>query len=123
MMEIVKDKPANFSLISGDDALTLPIMSIGGSGLISVAANAFPKMYQQIIEACLQENYRSAKSLFYQQLPILQSMFTEGNPTGVKYVMHQLGLCGNYLRLPLISTSEELAKVIEEQLEAINSMV
>lgn len=121
MMEIIKDKPEDFALISGDDALTLPVMSIGGLGLISVAANAFPKIYQQIVDACLQGNFKAAESLFYPQLPILKSMFAEGNPTGVKYVMKQLGLCENYLRLPLISASEQLTNLIDEQLSVVST--
>jgi len=116
MMDIVKDKPENFALISGDDALTLPIMSIGGLGLISVAGNAFPKAWKEIVQQCLLENFKAAESAFYPQLSIFKSMFAEGNPTGVKYIMHQLGLCENQLRLPLISASDELARTIDEQL-------
>jgi len=120
MMDIINNKPEDFALISGDDALTLPVIAIGGLGLISVAGNAFPKVYQQIVHACLQGNFKIAETLFYPQLSIFKSMFAEGNPTGVKYVMHQLGLCENYLRLPLISASEHLTKLIDEQLVVLN---
>lgn len=121
MMDIMNNKPENFVLISGDDALILPIMSIGGIGLISVAGNAFPNIYQQIVHLCLKDEYESAASLFYEQLPILKNMFTEGNPTGLKYVMSQLGLCENQLRLPLISASHHLKKSIDEQLSVIST--
>jgi len=120
MMDIVIEKPNDFALISGDDALTLPVMSIGGIGLISVAGNAFPQDYQQIVHACLKGNFKAAESMFYKQLLVLKSMFAEGNPTGIKYVMHQLGLCENKLRLPLISASEQLAELIDKQLNASN---
>jgi len=115
MMDIVKGKPPGFALISGDDAMTIPIMSIGGEGLISVAGNAYPIIYKKIINYLNDNNYAAANELFYQQLPVLKSMFQEGNPTGVKYVMHQLGLCENILRLPLISSSRQLEKQIATQ--------
>lgn len=121
MMDIVKDKPHDFALISGDDFLALPIMAIGGVGLISVAANAFPVAYKQIISETLQGNFRSVEALFYDQLPVLKSMFAEGNPTGLKYVMHQLGLCANELRMPLIPASADLGKLIDEQLSVFSS--
>lgn len=116
MMDIVKDKPKDFALISGDDLLALSIMAIGGVGLISVAANAFPVEYKKIVSETLQGNFKAVETLFYDQLLVLKSMFAEGNPTGLKYVMYKLGLCENELRLPLIPASAELGELIEEQL-------
>lgn len=120
MMDIVKDKPHDFALISGDDFLALPVMSVGGAGLISVAANAFPAAYKKIISETLRGNFKSVEALFYDQLPVLKSMFAEGNPTGLKYVMHQLGLCENELRMPLIAASVDLGRLIDEQLSVFS---
>ncbi len=121
MMDIIKNKPENFALISGDDALILPIMSIGGVGLISVAGNAFPEVYRQIVQHCLNSDYKNASLLFYEQLPILKSMFAEGNPTGLKYVLAQMGLCENNLRLPLIAVSKHLQQTIDAQLSVMST--
>lgn len=122
MMDIIKGKPPGFALISGDDALIIPTMSIGGEGLISVAGNAYPAIYKKIINYLNDNNYAAANELFYQQLLVLKSMFEEGNPTGVKYVMHQLGLCENILRLPLIPASRQLEKQIAGQHKEISKL-
>ena len=108
IMQIIAYKPSGFLVISGDDALTIPIIAAGGDGLISVVANAFPKDWVAIVNQALQQNFNTANPLYYKYLNVLEGIYREGNPTGVKCVLNQLGLCDNVLRLPLIAASEGL---------------
>jgi len=108
IMQIIANKPSGFLVISGDDALTIPIIAAGGDGLISVIANAFPKDWVAIVNQALQQNFNTANPLYYKYLNVLEGIYREGNPTGVKCVLNQLGLCDNVLRLPLIAASEGL---------------
>jgi len=108
IMQIIANKPSGFLVISGDDALTIPIIAAGGDGLISVVANAFPKDWVAIVNQALQQNFNTANPLYYKYLNVLEGIYREGNPTGVKCVLNQLGLCDNVLRLPLIAASEGL---------------
>jgi len=118
-MQIIANKPDDFLVISGDDGLTIPIISIGGDGLISVIGNAFPKDWAEIVKQSLTNNFETANTLFYKYLKLLEGVYAEGNPTGVKCVMHQLGLCENVLRLPLIKASEELRQELADGLKQI----
>lgn len=111
--EILKDKPADFLFISGDDAIALPIMSIGGDGLISVIANALPAEISKLINLSLQGNYQEALHIHKSIAEIIQLIFAEGNPAGVKAMLHQLGICQNELRLPLVKLSTGLYEKIQ----------
>src|SRR3989339_2003693 len=93
--------PAEFALISGDDALTLPVLSIGGSGVISVVANIVPKDTSDMVAAWLSGDHKKALKLHYKLLPLVKAMFVETNPIPVKTAMSLMGLCGAELRLPL----------------------
>lgn len=112
-MKIAKDKPANFLLISGDDLLTVPICSVGGVGVISVLANAFPVIFQKMTEYALAGNYGKAKVEVFKLLAINGPMYEEGNPTGVKYLLSLLKICSPHVRLPLVEPSAGLKKKIE----------
>ncbi|MBN1790667.1 MAG: 4-hydroxy-tetrahydrodipicolinate synthase [Bacteroidales bacterium] len=113
VMSIVKNKPKNFLVISGDDALTLPILSLGGSGVISVIANACPKTFSEMVSHALQGNYVKAASLHYKLFDLMNALFEEGNPSGVKAALEILRVTQNNLRLPLVRVSETLHKKIE----------
>lgn len=113
VMSIVKNKPKNFLVISGDDALTLPILSLGGSGVISVIANACPKTFSEMVSHALQGNYVKAASLHYKLFDLMNALFEEGNPSGVKAALEILKVTQNNLRLPLVGVSETLHKKIE----------
>lgn len=113
VMSIVKNKPKNFLVISGDDALTLPILSLGGSGVISVIANACPKTFSEMVSHALQGNYVKAASLHYKLFDLMNALFEEGNPSGVKAALEILKVTQNNLRLPLVRVSETLHKKIE----------
>lgn len=111
-MKIVKEKPANFMLISGDDLLTLPIYSIGGVGVISVLANALPQVFRKIKENFYAGKLAQAQSAQFAMLEINAPMYEEGNPVGVKYLLNLMGVCEPYVRLPLSKPSKGLQKRI-----------
>lgn len=107
-MELIKDKPAHFAILSGDDNLALPQIALGMEGIISVAANSYTKDFTGIINASLDGNFEHARTLHYKLLPGIDLLFAEGNPAGVKCVLHKMNICKNILRLPLVPVSEGL---------------
>ncbi len=113
IMEIIKNKPENFLVISGDDALTLPIIAAGGSGVISVVANAFPSMFSKMVNFCLKGDFAAAREIHYKLLDITNYFFLEGSPAGVKVALETLSICNNILRLPLTPVSEQLKDKIK----------
>ncbi len=112
-MEIIKNKPADFFVVSGDDGLSLAQVAIGMTGVISVAANAFPKEFSTMINLCLQGNFAEARTIHFSLLKAYHLMFAENNPAGVKAFMHQKGLLANELRLPLTSLSNGLNEAVK----------
>ncbi|MFT5724355.1 MAG: 4-hydroxy-tetrahydrodipicolinate synthase [Bacteroidia bacterium] len=100
-MELIKHKPEGFLVISGDDSYTLPFISVGMSGVISVVANAYPKEFSQMVRYALDSNFENARYLHYRLLPIMNAIFEDGNPGGIKFVLKELGLCGVEMREPL----------------------
>lgn len=108
IMEILRLRRADFLVISGDDALTLPLMSVGADGVISVIANAYPGLTSQMVKASMAGNWDVAKSLHFAQLPMIKGLFAENSPGGIKAVMAHLGLCNSAVRLPLVSVSSSL---------------
>jgi 4-hydroxy-tetrahydrodipicolinate synthase len=115
-MEIVAHKPADFLMISGEDLLTLPMMSVGAIGLISVMANAFPQVFKNMTDFALKNDYVSASQELFKLLKINPLMYEEGNPVGVKEVLAHLQICQNHVRLPLIEASESLSVKIRQVL-------
>ena len=113
IMNIIKDKPQAFQLISGDDALTFPLISLGGTGVSSVVANAFPGEFSTMVRLMLDGKISEARKIHYKLLPIIDLVFAEGSPTGVKAFLDVMGIVPNYLRLPLIPASKDLYKKIE----------
>ena len=103
---IIKNKPNDFMVISGDDPITLPMIACGAEGLISVIANAYPIDYANMVRLCLQGKFKEAQSLHYKYTDIIISMFAEGSPSGVKAYLHEMGLCQNTFRLPVWKVSE-----------------
>jgi 4-hydroxy-tetrahydrodipicolinate synthase len=112
MADVKKLCPKEFLLISGDDALTLPLLAIGGVGIISVAANIVPKDVAQMVESFQKGDLKKAQELHYKMLPLVQALFCETSPTPVKTAMELMGLCSGEVRLPLCEMSEaNLAKL------------
>ncbi len=113
MMKIIKNKPKHFSLISGDDSLTLPIIAAGGIGVISVVANAFPKDFSNMVRACLKHDFKTAQPLHYKLLDITEQFFADGNPGGVKQALMHLNICNPYVRLPLCEPNDKVKEQIK----------
>ncbi len=110
IMEIVKNKPDGFKVLSGDDALTLPLISIGVEGVISVVANAFPDRFSTMVRQALQGNFSKAKSIHYELIDIINQLFADGNPAGVKKALSLLNITEDYLRLPLVEVNQDVAE-------------
>ncbi len=121
IMEIIRNRPEDFLVLSGDDAITLPIMAVGGDGVISVVSNAYPLEFSKMVHACLDNNYAEANKYHYLLLPQIQNMFKEGNPGGVKEITQVLGLGSNVMRMPLVNVSEALKNELLAEHERIKS--
>jgi len=104
----------NITVISGDDSLTLPIMSVGGAGCISVASNLIPTRIKSITQLALTGNYAAAKAVHLELFPFIKSLFLDGNPAGIKHAMKLAGLDSGEMRLPLWEASEATKKIIEQ---------
>lgn len=111
-MKISKNMPKDFLLLSGDDMQTVAMYSIGAKGVISVLANAYPKVFSKIKEHAFAANYAKASQQLFRLLEINSAMYAEGNPVGVKYLLEVLGVCKSFVRLPLIEASGELQAAI-----------
>jgi 4-hydroxy-tetrahydrodipicolinate synthase len=119
---IIKNRPSNFFVTSGDDEVALPMIACGGEGVISVMANAFPQSFSSMIRAALAEDYVQARKLNFQTYDLHKWLYVEGNPVGIKSAMEILGYCTNEVRLPLARMSsgnyEGLKKAVEEAVKA-----
>ena len=118
-MELVQNKPDHFAILSGDDDLVLPQISIGMEGVISVAANCFTRDFTNMFNAALEGDFNKGRSLHYKLLQGIHLLFTEGNPAGVKCVLNEMGICEDNLRLPLVRVSEGTKGKIQEYLKSI----
>jgi len=114
MMQIVKNKPDGFIVLSGDDATTLPLISLGFDGVISVVANAYPAKFSQMVSLALNGKYDEARVIHYSLIDIINAMFEDGNPAGVKAFLHKKGVIENVLRLPLVPVNDTLFEKIEK---------
>lgn len=102
--EIIKNKPEHFEVISGDDGITYPLMTLGAKGVISVIGNAFPKEFGKMVRKCLAGDFKGALPLHFQFTELFNLLFVDGNPAGVKCTLNALGMIENELRLPLVPT-------------------
>jgi 4-hydroxy-tetrahydrodipicolinate synthase len=118
MVEICRAVPADFLVLSGDDALTLPLMAIGGRGLISVASNVIPAAISNMIEAAERGDFAGARLMHHHLVPLMLGNFIESNPGPVKFAMAALGLCEEVYRLPMVSprpaSQEKLRAILKE---------
>jgi 4-hydroxy-tetrahydrodipicolinate synthase len=108
VMEILRNRPAGFKVISGDDSLTYPLMTLGADGVISVMANSLPATMSQMVHLALKGDFKKAQPLHYRMLPLMNAIFDEGNPTGIKALLEIQGHISNTLRLPLVKSSKQL---------------
>lgn len=107
-MEILANKPQGFTVVSGEDALVLPMIALGAQGVISVAANAYPNIMSELVTHSLKSNMKKARTVHEKLLPFSNAIFDEGNPTGIKAALEIMGICQNNLRLPLVKSSKQL---------------
>ena len=115
IMEILRDKPTDFDVLSGDDGITQPLMALGAQGVISVAANAYTQAFCRMMNAMKEGHTDEALSLHYAMLRMNQLIFADGNPAGIKCLMSHMGLCENVLRLPLVTVNDKVEmEIIEE---------
>jgi len=105
---ILKTCPKTFSVLSGDDEMSLPLLLAGGKGVISVIGNAIPKIFSKLVKAAIKGDSKNAYLIQYEILELIRAIYDEGNPTGIKVLMNELSLCENSLRLPLHQASSEL---------------
>lgn len=121
IMQIIKNKPTNFHVLSGDDALTLPSISVGVEGVISVIANSLPLEFSEMVRFALSGEFKKANTIHYKLLNMYNYIFAEGNPGGVKAAMMHQGLLKDNLRLPLTPVSDALKAKIKAELEVIKA--
>lgn len=114
IMTIIRNKPDNFLVISGDDGLTLAMILMGANGVISVIGQAFPKQFSEMVREGLNGNVKKSNELHYELYPIYNPLYRDGNPAGVKECMQQIGFCSNKLRLPLVNVEESTKNELEE---------
>jgi 4-hydroxy-tetrahydrodipicolinate synthase len=121
IMMILRDRPTGFAVLSGDDALTLPMLALGAEGVISVVANACPDRMSQMVSAVDEGNLQKAQKLHFELLELVQLIFAEGSPAGIKAGLKYLGICDDNVRLPLTPVSEGLSLRIRNNLKTIQS--
>jgi 4-hydroxy-tetrahydrodipicolinate synthase len=115
VMEIIRLRPAGFGVLSGDDAITLPLIAAGADGVISVVANSFPEKFAAMVKSALENDFAKARTLHYELLLVTRYFFEEGNPGGVKVALEHRGLMTQTMRLPLRPVSAPLAqRIIDE---------
>ena len=115
--DILRKKPAGFSLVSGDDEFTLPVTLAGGDGVISVIGQAYPKLFSDMIKLAKESKVKEAYTIHNQLVELIRLIFAEGNPCGVKTVLAEMGIIKNHLRLPLIKASENLQDRIKTEMK------
>jgi len=121
-MKLIQDKPKDFLVISGDDMITLPMILAGGSGVISVIAEGFPKQFSEMVHLGLNKRVEEAYKLHYLLADCIDLIFEQGNPAGIKEVFKTLGLSENSVRLPLVNVNDDLAKRIQDFTNKISKM-
>ncbi|MDQ3372940.1 MAG: 4-hydroxy-tetrahydrodipicolinate synthase [Acidobacteriota bacterium] len=119
IMEIIAKRPKNFKVFSGDDATTLPLISVGADGLISVCSNEIPNETSKMVAKALDGAWTSARKLHYKILPLMEANFTEASPAPCKFVMKEMGLLEENLRLPLVPVTEPTREKLKEILKEL----
>ena len=112
-MKLIDICPKDFLVISGDDMITLPMVLAGGAGVISVIGEGFPKEFSSMVKLGLDKNVEEAYKIHYKIAPAIDYIFEEGNPAGIKAVFKKMGICGDRVRLPLVTVGENLRKKID----------
>jgi 4-hydroxy-tetrahydrodipicolinate synthase len=119
IMELIRLRPEGFGILSGDDALTMPLIAAGADGVISVVANAFPEKFSKMVHTSLAGKLEEARKEHYDLLPITKMFFEEGNPGGVKVALNVRGIMQENMRLPLMPVSNNLRTRITEETKSL----
>jgi len=119
IMEIIKYMPEGFAVLSGDDAITYPMMALGAEGVISVVANAFPREFSEMVKLSLNEKYDAASKIHYNLLDVINTLFEDGNPAGIKAALEYMGILNNNLRLPLVKANKATYNKLVAQIKSI----
>lgn len=118
VMEIIAKRPENFLVLSGDDSFTFPFMALGMEGVISVIGNAYPRYFSQMTSLCIAGKCEEARKIHYKLLGLMEAIFDDGSPGGIKVLLNHLGICGTTVRLPLVNvnktTEEKLLRLMSE---------
>ena len=118
MDDIIKNKPKNFDVISGDDGITFPLITLGAVGVISVIGNALPREFSRMVRLGLKGEYRQALHIHHKFTELFKLLFVDGNPAGVKVLLNEMGLIENVLRLPLVpaqlNTEMRISEIVKE---------
>ena len=120
--DIIRERPEGFSVLSGDDELTLAVMALGGDGIVSVVSNAAPRQMATLAERCLAGHFETARELHDSLVPLMRAAFIESNPLPIKAAMHMLGKMENQLRLPLVPMDAKHGKLVQAALEAAGAL-
>lgn len=120
IMRIIKGKPENFLVLSGDDMMTLPVIAAGGSGVISVLANAYPAEWSDMVNNALKNNFKAAREIQFRFIECIELLFADGNPSGVKAFLSAMNLCQNTLRLPLVPVNRTILSKIQKFVEEVS---
>lgn len=118
-MELIKNRPDDFLIISGDDMITLPMVLCGGDGVISVIGEGFPRTFSDMVRHALRGELSEAQRKHYKLTTMTDLIFAEGNPGGIKAVLKELDVCGDTMRLPLVNISDELYATIQKEMKQL----
>lgn len=121
VMQILNERPKNFKVFSGDDASALPLISLGADGLVSVCANEIPKETSKMVEHALNGSFHFARKIHYKILPLMEANFIESSPAPCKFVMSEMRLCEENLRLPLVPVTEATRKILRDAMKGLKA--
>lgn len=121
-IEILRNRPKDFVVFSGDDALTLPLISLGADGVIGVIPNAYPKEFGNLTRAALQGDYKTANEYLYQLFPLFEHLFVESNPVGIKEILSLMGIMKPDVRLPLLNASKGLSEKFDKEMKEMKKL-
>jgi 4-hydroxy-tetrahydrodipicolinate synthase len=118
--QLLKNRPEGFLVISGDDGITLPLLAAGADGVISVVANAYPKKFSEMVRLGLTGDFTAARKIHFELTDLINALFADGSPGGIKAALNLMDLCEEVVRLPLVPVSKDVHKLIKKLIDQIN---